>query len=140
MSYVSQGVEFLHDAVNDAIGPIVSVIGDVAYGICKAIDAIPFVDPDCESVRDFTETFLTDLADDLNPLPNIPTGLLDFGTALINGLTNSFGVEGVYVSTLDGPDKIDLAAVMNLSQVVYGGTGSDTITSGSGEEDIKLYG
>ncbi|WP_164103410.1 dockerin type I domain-containing protein [Candidatus Laterigemmans baculatus] len=140
VSFLGEGVSFLQDAVNTAIGPIVSVVGDVVHAACEAIDAIPFVDPDCDDVTDFSETLLTSLADNLNPLPEVPTALLNLGTALLEGLTSTFTTESVVVSTLDGPDNIDLHTLRGVDQLVFAGSQDDVIFAGGGDADIKLYG
>src|SRR6056297_2144395 len=118
VSFLGEGVEFLQDAINTAVGPIVSVVG-VVHTACKAIDAIPFVNPNCDDVSDFSESLLQGLADNLNPLPNIPTELLSLGQSLIEGLTSTFTTESVVVSTLDGPDNIDLRTLRGVGQTIF---------------------
>jgi hypothetical protein len=140
VSFLGDGVEFIQDAINTAVGPIVSVVGDVVHTACKAIDAIPFVNPDCDDVSDFSESLLQGLADNLNPLPDIPTELLALGQSLIEGLTSTFTTESVVVSTLDGPDNIDLRTLRGVDQTVYAGSGSDTIRTGGSDGTIRVYG
>lgn len=140
VSFLGEGVGFIQDAINTAIGPIVSVVGDVVHAACQAIDAIPFVDPDCDDVTNFSKTLLTSLADNLNPLPEIPTAMLNLGTALLEGLTSTFTTESVVVSTLDGPDNIDLGTLRGVDQYVYAGSQDDVIRGGGGDADVKLYG
>ncbi len=140
VQFIGDAVGFVQEAIDTAIGPIVSAIGDVAHTICKVIDAIPFVNPDCDAVQDFTEEFVSNYVGNLPILPVAPTGLLQFGADLIEALTSTFTTEGVYVSTLDGADTIDLSLLNGVDQLVYAGSESDTITGGGGDADIKLYG
>jgi len=140
ISFIGDGMEFVQDAINTAVGPIISVVGDVVHTACKAIDAIPFVNPDCDDVSNFSESLLTSLADNLNPLPDIPTELLELGLSIIEGLTSTFTTESVLVSTLDGPDNVDLRTLNGVGQLVYAGSGSDVIIAGGGDADVKLYG
>ena len=140
ISFVGDATDFVQDAIDTAIGPITSAIGDIAHSICKAVDKIPGVNPNCKSIANFTESLIGDLADNLNPLPNVPTGLLEFGRGIINGLTNTFTTESVYVDTLDGDDTIDLTTLNSVGQLVYAGADNDTITAGGGSEPIRLFG
>lgn len=140
VDFIGDAVGFVQDAIDTAIGPIVSAIGDVAHTICKVIDAIPFVNPDCDAVQDFTEQVVSNYVGNLPILPVVPTGLLQFGADLIEALTSTFTTEGVYVSTLDGADTIDLSLLNGVDQTVYAGSENDTITGGGGDADIKLYG
>ena len=140
IEFVGDGVEFVQDAINTAIGPIVDTIGDITRTICKAIDAIPFVNPDCGSVESFTEDLLGSLADDLTALPTVPLGILEFGSLIIDSLTNTFTTESVYVDTLDGDDSIDLTTLKDVGQLVYAGADNDVIIAGGGDQRIDLRG
>lgn len=140
IEFVGDGVEFVQDTINTAIGPIVDVVGDVTHTICKAIDAIPFVNPNCDSVESFTEDLLGSLADGLTALPTVPLGILEFGQFIVDSLTNTFTTESVYVDTLDGDDSIDLTTLNGVRQLVYAGADNDVITAGGGDEPIELFG
>ena len=140
VEFIGDAVGFVQDSINTVVGPIVGVVGDVAHEICEVIDVIPFVNPDCDAVQNFTEQTLTNLVSNLPILPFAPPGLLQFGTDIFEALTSTFTTEGVYVSTLDGADNIDLSLLNGVDQMVYAGSESDVITGGGGDADIKLFG
>lgn len=140
VQFIGDAVGFVQEAIDTAIGPIVSAIGDVAHTICTVIDAIPFVNPDCDAIQDFTEEFVSNYVGNLPILPVAPTGLLQFGMDLIEALTSTFTTEGVYVSTLDGADTIDLSLLNGVDQLVYAGSENDVIKGGGGDADIRLFG
>jgi len=135
VQFIGDAVGFVQEAIDTAIGPIVSAIGDVAHTICKVIDAIPFVNPDCDAIQDFTEQFVSDHVGGLPILPVVPTGLLQFGAGFIEALTSTFATEGVYVSTLDGADTIDLSLLNGVDQLVYAGSENVEFTGSLGQAD-----
>lgn len=48
--------------------------------------------------------------------------------------------DGVYVSTLDGPDRIDLSRLTGIPQTVHGDYGDDVILAGGGQDRLDSWG
>ena len=140
VEFVGEATDFLQETVNRSIGPIVDSIGSIAEEICDAIDSVPFVNTSCPGADGFSQSILSALDDSLEALPTIPAGLLGFGQTLVDGLTTSFTSDSVYVDVLDGFDNVDLSTLTDASQIVYAGSGNDTVIAGGGSDPIQLYG
>ncbi len=73
-------------------------------------------------------------------LPQPLVDVLGWVDQAVDWLQQSFQTDGVYISTLDGNDRIDLSALTGLPQTVHGDLGNDTILAGGGQDLLDTWG
>lgn len=75
----------------------------------------------------------TSLRDILELLPGPAREIVDQVISFVDLFKNEFIPDDVFISTLDGPDKIRFERLTGIPVTVYAGTGEDTIEVGGGD-------
>ena len=73
-------------------------------------------------------------------LPGPVRDVFDMVTDVTEWLQSTFFTDGVYLSLLDGPDKVDLSQLTGIPQTVFAGSGNDIILGGGGQDLLDSWG
>ena len=73
-------------------------------------------------------------------MPKPVADIFDAVDDVLEWLQSTFLTDGIYVSTLDGPDKIDLSNLTGIPQTVHGDYGDDVILAGGGQDLLDTWG
>ena len=119
---------FMDFSLSDLIPTEVTVIPPIYLFGTKVWDGWTITLPD------FLQDIPTigDLAGEL--VPQAVRDVFDMITQAQEFLTSTFVMDGVFLSLLDGNDRVDLSRLTGIPQTVFGGTGNDTILPGGGQD------